>query len=100
MGSTRSSALIQIMRIEDEIKKVTKSKRYRVIQQNITKLNARTGTALIEVEPINDEKTVTVRRGSTEFKVILEKNRHSLMEYETLLNELNKKKKALTTTLF
>lgn len=100
MGSTRSSALIQIMRIEDQIKKVMKSKRYRLVQQNIAKLDARTGKAIIEIEPLDDEKAITVRRGSTESKEVMEKNRNILNEYETLLSELGKKKRALTTTLF
>ena len=100
MGSTRSTALIQIMRIEDEIKRVRRNKRYNVIQRNIAKLASTTGRAIIEVEPLDEEKSVTVRRGSTESKEYLAKYKHMENEYDTLLNELGKKKKALTTELF
>ncbi len=91
---------MRIMRIEDEIKRVRKSKRFRQINLNITKLKARSGNAIIEVEDPDTQKKVQVRRNSDQSKEILARYQHQLDEYDTLINELGKKKKNLTTELF
>lgn len=72
MGSTRASALIRIMRIEDQIKQLINSKKYRNIQSNISILKRRTGKAIFEVQnPKDTEKLVEVRRNSKESQEIL-----------------------------
>lgn len=101
MGSTRSSALIRIMQIENQIKRVKNSKEYRDLQANINLVKSRTGNAIFEVtDPKNSERKVEVRRNSKESQEILAIYEHQLTEYQVLLNELGKKKNNLTTELF
>ncbi len=101
MASTRSSALIKIMRIEDQVKRVNKNKRYRLIQENVKNLKSSYGKALIEVSnPEDMEKTVTVRKNSDEAKEYLATYELMLLEYEVLMDELRKKKKRLRSELF
>jgi hypothetical protein len=101
MASNRSSALRKIMQIEDKIKKVRKSPRYKHIRRNIIVLKGNTGKRMIDVEnPDEMEKTVTIRRNGEESKVYLAKYETKMREYDVLINELGKKKKSLTAELF
>lgn len=101
MASNRSSALRKIMQIEDRIKKVRKSPRYKHIQRNISVLQGKTGKRMIDVEnPDEMEKTVTIRRNGEESKVYLAKYETKMQEYDILIHELGKKKKSLTAELF
>ena len=101
MASNRSSALTKIMQIEERIKKVRKSPRYKHIQRNIQVLQGKTGNRMIAVEnPDEMEKTVTIRRNGEESKNYLAKYQTKMLEYDVLINELGKKKKSLTAELF
>lgn len=101
MTSTRSSSLIKIMRIEDQVNKVSKNRRYRQIQENVKKLKSTIGSSVIDIlNPENMEKNITVRRNSDEAKTYLEAYEHMLMEYDVLMSELSKEKKRLRSKLF
>ena len=101
MGSTRSNALIQIMQIEDEIKRVSNSKRYMKIQQYIRILQDSSGKAIINVENPNDMgKIVQLRKNSVKAKEYLKAYEDLLFEYDMLLSELRNRKKVFTNELF
>ena len=101
MGSTRSNALIQIMQIEDEIKRVSNSKRYMKILQYIRILKDSSGKAIINVENPNDMgKIVQLRKNSIKAKEYLKAYEDLLLEYDMHLSELRNRKKVFTTELF
>lgn len=101
MASNRSSALRKIMQIEDQIKNVRTSPRYKHIRRNIILLTGNTGNRMIAVEnPDEMEKTVTIRRNGEESKNYLAKYESKMKEYDILIHELGKKKKTLTAELF
>lgn len=89
------------MQIEDRIKRVRKSERYKHIQKNIQILKRKSGNRMIEVNnPDETKKKVTIRRNGEESKTFLEKYEFQMNEYSVLINELDKKKKSLTQELF
>ena len=101
MDSTRAYALTQIMQIEDQVKQVTRSKRYMKIQQYIIDLKNSSGNAILHIENPGDMgKIIQVRKNSTTAKKYLKKYELLLNEYTVLFNELNKRKKRLKAELF
>ena len=101
MASTRSSALIKIMRIEDQVNRVSKDKRYRLIQENVESLTTSYGKAIFNISnPENMEKTVSVRKNSVDAKAYLKTYELMLYEYDVLMLELRKKKRRLRNELF
>ena len=101
MDSTRAYALTQIMQIEDQVKQVTRSKRYMKIQQYIIDLKNSSGSAILHIENPGDMgKIIQVRKNSTTAKKYLKKYELLLNEYTVLFNELNKRKKRLKAELF
>ena len=101
MGSTRSSALLQIMQIEDQIKSVINGKKYIKIEQYVRVLKDLSGNAILEVENPDDMgKTVNLRKNSIKAKEYLERYELMLTEYDILLLELRKRKKSLNAELF
>ena len=101
MGKTRSSALIQIMQIEDQIKSVINGKKYIKIMQYVRVLKDLSGNAILQVEnPDEMGKMVKMRKNSAEAKEYLKKYEVMLNEYDTLLLELRKRKKSLSSELF
>jgi len=101
MGKTRSSALIQIMQIEDQIKSVINGKKYIKIQQYVRVLKDLSGNAILHVEnPDEMGKIVKLRKNSVQAKEYLKKYEVMLNEFDTLLLELRKRKKSLNSELF
>lgn len=101
MGKTRSSALIQIMQIEDQIKSVINGKKYIKIMQYVRVLKDLSGNAILQVEnPDEMGKMVKLRKNSEVAKEYLKKYEVMLNEYDTLLLELRKRKKSLSSELF
>jgi len=101
VGSTRSSALLQIMQIEDQIKSVINGKKYIKIEQYVRILKDLSGNAILEVENPDDMgKTVKLRKNSIKAKEYLERYELMLTEYDILLLELRKRKKSLNAELF
>ncbi len=101
MGKTRSSALIQIMQIEDQIMSVINGKKYIKIMQYVRVLKDLSGNAILHVENPNEMgKMVKLRKNSEEAKEFLTKYEVMLNEYDTLLMELRKRKKSLNSELF
>ncbi len=101
MGKTRSSALIQIMQIEDQILSIINGKKYIKIQQYVRVLKDLSGNAILNVEnPDEIGKIVKLRKNSKEAKEYLAKYEVMLNEYDTLLMELRKRKKSLNSELF
>jgi len=101
VGSTRSSALLQIMQIEDQIKSVINGKKYIKIEQYVRVLKDLSGNAILEVENPDDMgKTVKLRKNSIKAKEYLERYELMLTEYDILLLELRKRKKSLNAELF
>ena len=101
MTSTRSDALTQILLIENQEKKISKSKRYRRILKSTRDLKNSSGRAIIKVENPNDfEEIVEVRRHSKIAKEYLEKYELLLKEYNDHFIELNEQKKSYKARLF
>ncbi len=101
MTSSRSSDLIKIMRIEDQVNRVSKNRRYRQIQENVKKLKSTYGSSVVDISnPEAMDKMITVRRNSEKAKEYLETYEHMLMEYDVLMGELGKEKKRLRSKLF
>ncbi len=101
MGKTRSSALIQIMQIEDQIKSIINGKKYIKIQQYVRILKDLSGNAILHVEnPEEMGKIVKLRKNSVQAKEYLKKYEVMLNEFDTLLLELRKRKKSLNSELF
>ena len=101
MDSTRAHALTQIMRIEDQVKKTARSKRYMKIQQYVIDLQNSSGSAIINIEnPGEMGKIIQVRKNSDTAKKYLQKYELLLNEYTVLFNELYKRKKRLQAELF
>jgi hypothetical protein len=101
MGKTRSSALIQIMQIEDQIKSVINGKKYIKIQQYVRILKDLSGNAILHVEnPDEMGKIVKLRKNSVQAKEYLKIYEVMLNEFDTLLLELRKRKKSLNSELF
>ena len=101
MTSTRSSNLMKIMRIEEQVKRVNNDLRYRHIQENVKALRDNYGKAIVDIaNPEDMEKRVTVRKNSEEAKAYLKTYELMLLEYDVLMNELRKEKKRLSKELF
>ena len=101
MDSTRAYALTQIMQIEDQVKRVTRSKRYMKIQQYVRDLQNSSGRAILNIENPGDMgKIIQVRKNSITAKEYLKKYEMLLNEYTVLFNELNIRKRRLKAELF
>ena len=101
MGSTRSSALMQIMQIEDQVKHVINGKKYKKMQQYIRLLKDLSGHAILKVEnPEDMGKLVELRKNSTKAKDYLKTYEHMINEYDVLLRELAVRKHSLKAELF
>ena len=97
----RSSALIQIMQIEDQIRSVINGKKYIKIQQYVRILKDLSGNAILQVEnPDEMGKMMKLRKNSKKAKEYLAKYEVMLNEYDILLMELRKRKKTLNSELF
>jgi len=92
---------MQIMQIEDQIKRVINGKKYIKIRQYVRVLTDLSGNAILEVEnPEEMGKAVKLRKNSIEAKEYLKRYEMMLTEYDTLLLELRKRKKSLNAELF
>lgn len=101
MASKRSTALIEIMRIEDQVNRVTKDKRYRRIQENVKALKTSYGRSVVKIgNPENMEKLISVRKNSEDAKGYLKTYELMLYEYDVLMLELRKQKSKLRNKLF
>ena len=101
MDSSRASALTQIMKIENRVKKVANSKRYIKIQQYIRDLKTTQGKSIIMVEnPYQMGKKEQLRKNSKKAKEYLEQYEILLNEYHDLFDELSKQKSRLKAELF
>ena len=101
MDSNRAFALTRIIQIEDQVKQVVKSKRYRKISQSIHDLRDTNGKTIITLEnPDKDGKQIKVRKNSKRAKKILQKYELLLYEYQILFQELNKQKNKYKKQLF
>ncbi|MBT3285011.1 hypothetical protein HN807_06845 [Candidatus Bathyarchaeota archaeon] len=101
VGKTRSSALIQIMQIEDEIKRVINGKEYINIRQYVQVLKDLSGNAILQVENPDDMgKMVRLRKNSEEAKKYLVKYEAMLNEFDVQLLNLRKRKQDLNSELF
>ena len=101
MGSTRSSALVQIMQIEDQVKRVVNGQKYKKMNQYIRALTEFSGHAILKVEnPEEMGKMVELRRNSKTAKEYLKTYEHMIKEYDVLLRELSIRKRSLKAELF
>ena len=101
MGSTRSSALAQIMQIEDQVNRVINGKKYKKMNQYIRVLKDLSGHAILKVENPDDMgKFVELRKNSKTAKEYLKTYEHMLNEYDVLLRELAIRKRSLKAELF
>ena len=101
MGSTRSTALVQILQIEDQVKRVINGKKYKDIQNYIRLLTDFSGHALLIVENPDDMgKLVELRKNSKTAKAYLKTYEHMNNEYDVLLHELAIRKHTLKAQLF
>jgi hypothetical protein len=101
MVSPRSHALIQIIQIEDQVKLISSSMRYRKIQQYLRILKNTSGKAIIEVENPNDMGAIIqLRKNSVIAKEYLVAYELLLYEYDVLFNELRKRKNHFKAELF
>jgi hypothetical protein len=101
MGSTRSSALAQIMQIEDQVSSIINDKKYKKMQHYIRVLKDLSGHAILKVEnPEDMGRLVELRKNSTKAKDYLKTYEHMLYEYDVLLRELAVRKHSLKAELF
>ncbi len=101
MGSKRSSALAQIMQIEDQVNQIINSKKYKKVHQYIRALKDVSGNALLDVEnPEDMGKMVRLRKNRETAKEYLKKYEHMLDEYDVLLRELAVRRQSLRAELF
>ncbi len=101
MTSSRSSALREIMKIEDKIKEIRKTKRYKTILANIRVLKHTYGTAVIDVDnPSDMSKKVSIRKNGKKANSFLEQYEQMIGEYDSQMEEWREKKKQLKTNLF
>ena len=101
MASKRTTALMQIMKIDDKMNQISKSKRYQKIQQYTKLLKTVGGKAVVQVEnPEDMGKMEEVRRTSPKGKKYLKAYEILLNEYDVLFDELGKRKDRLKHELF
>ncbi len=101
MGSKRSSALAQIMQIEDQVNQIINSKKYKKMYQYIRALKDVSGHAILKVENPDDMgKLVRLRKNSETAKEYLKKYEQMLNEYDVLLGELAVRRQSLRAELF
>ena len=101
MGSSRAYALSQILKIDKQITKASKSIRYRKIQKYTNALKGKTGTSIVVVEdPMNMGDLIQVRRNSSEAKNYLAYYESLLRDYQIMFEKLNRLKKNYTKELF
>jgi hypothetical protein len=91
---------MEIMKIDEEINEIVKSRKYRHIQDNLRKLRRRGGGSLIEIEHPDDGRKVRVRWNSDELSRYLRNYEGQMKEYSVRLDNLRRKKKKLTSDLF
>lgn len=101
MASTRAYALSQIMQIEDQIKKVSNSPRYRKVQQYTKDLQDSPGISLIEVEdPENMGHVEKIRKNSPQAQEYLKTYLLLKQEYDVLFKELHQRRAKYRKSLF
>ena len=101
MDSSRSNALSQIILIENQVKEISNSVRYRKIQQYVRDLKNTSGKAIIEVEnPHKMGNIIKLRKNSPTAKEYLIAFEVLLSEYDLLFKELNQRKDHYETQLF
>lgn len=101
MTSKRTTALQQIMQIEDKMSQVSKSKKYQKVQQYVRLLKNIGGGSIVAVEnPDNMGAIVEVRKNSQQGKDYLASYERMLNEYDVLYNELGKRRNSLKKELF
>jgi len=101
MTSKRTTALMQIMQIDDKMTQISKSKRYQKIQQYTRLLKNIGGKAVVRVEnPSDMGRLEDVRRNSPKAKQYLKSYELLLNEYDVLFDELGKRKDRLKHQLF
>ena len=101
MGSTRTSALVQIMQIEDQVNRIVNGQKYKKMNQYIGVLTASSGHSIVNVEnPAEKGKMVELRKNSKEAKECLKTYKHMVNEYDVLLRELSNRKLSLKAELF
>jgi hypothetical protein len=101
MGSTRSSALVQIMQIEDQVHRIVNGKKYKKMNQYIRALTDYSGHSIVKVEnPDEEGKMIELRKNSKEARECLKTYKDMLNEYDVLLRELSIRKRSLKSELF
>ena len=101
MTSTRADALTQIILIENKVKLISSSQRYRRIQKSILDLKNSSGRSIIQVEnPSDFEEIVEVRKHSKVAEEYLKEYLLLMKEYEDHFTELNERKKSYKARLF
>ena len=101
MAISRSHVLSQIMEIDKRISRVSKSVRYRKVQEYASLLSGTSGNVLVTVEdPKNMGELVRVRRNSPMGKEYLASYESLLREYNDMFNKLEGLKKGYSEQLF
>ena len=89
------------MQIEDRVKRVSRSKRYRKIHQYVIDLKNASGKSILNIENPGDMgKIIQVRKNSITAKEYLKQYEVLLNEYTVLFKELRERKKILKAELF
>ena len=100
MSSTRAEALTKIILIENEVKKINSSQRYRRIRNSIRDLRNSSGSIISVENPNNFEEIVEVRKHSKIAQEYLKKYESLMKEYSDHFEELNERKKSYKARLF
>ena len=101
MNSSRSSVLLQILQIENKLKQLVSSNKYKKIRRNVTILKNQSGRAMMELDDLDIEnRKIMVRRNSTTAKEYLVRYQNMLDKFESRISQLGLERKSLNKELF
>jgi hypothetical protein len=101
VDSSRSSVLLQIIQIENKVKQIINSKKYKKIRRNVAILKNQAGRSMMELDDLdNNDRKIQVRRNSKVAKEYLIRYQSMLDNFESQISQLGSKRMSLNKELF
>jgi hypothetical protein len=98
---SRTSILKDILKIENEIKKIQHNSQFRILSRNLRQLKSHYNRGYISVpSPDNFETTIKVRKDSQEMMELVTKYQEKYDEFSERLFELQEMRKILRNKIF
>ena len=98
--SKKSSILIDIMQVEEKLRKLKQDNSYRKMKQVIQQFSLMRGTLITVPSPENFDKQITLRKNSEEFKNAFAQYEDRISGYTERFQKLSEERRTLEKQLF